>query len=101
RTCIAGASDVYGLGITLFEMLTGRLPFDSESDERLAESHVREMPPSPRHFVPSLPRELAHLVTRMLAKSPDRRPSADELISLFTGLEIEFFALRGYNSANT
>ena len=89
------ASDIYSLGITLFETLTGRLPFAEAHSARVAEAHLREIPPSPRTFVPQLPRSVAQLLQKMLAKQPERRPDVeDELPSTLRRLEIETFGLR-------
>jgi serine/threonine-protein kinase len=93
KTAMGPWSDIYSLGVTLFEMLTGRLPFTQDSPARLAESHLREIPPSPRTFVPQLPRSIARLLRRMMAKDPSRRPT-DDLIETLMRLEIETFGLR-------
>jgi len=66
-------SDLYSLGITFFEMLTGRVPFDGEFAAVLAR-HVGEAPPDLRELAPTVPPELAALVASMLAKAPEDRP---------------------------
>ena len=73
---VDGRSDLYSLGVALYEMLTGRLPFDAGDTLAVAYAHVN-------HPVPSLPRALAvwqPVVDRLLAKSPeDRYSSASEV----------------------
>lgn len=87
-------ADVYNLGVTLFEMLAGRRPFDSEEPELLAKAHAQTTPPDLRHLVPAAPTEVAQLIRRMLAKEPLRRPSSRELVEELVHLEIECFDLR-------
>src|SRR6188472_503396 len=65
---VTEASDVYSIGIVLFEMLTGRAPFDGDSAVAIALKHVNQPPPSVRQFVPSIPPELEAVVTKALAK---------------------------------
>ncbi|MBI3839389.1 MAG: serine/threonine protein kinase [Planctomycetia bacterium] len=87
-------SDVYSLGVTLFEMLTGRLPFDGEDIAELALQHRQELPGDLRSLVPHLPTRAARLVNQMLAKEPLRRPPPHDVIERLTALEIETFAER-------
>ena len=67
-------SDLYALGITFFEMLTGSVPFEGEFAVVLAR-HVGEAPPDLHERVPEAPPELARLVMSMLAKAPEDRPA--------------------------
>lgn len=88
-------SDVYSLGVTLFEMLTGRLPFDADDVAELAAQHRQELPSDLRSLVPHVPKRAARLVHQMLAKEPLRRPQPGELVARLAALEIETFGDRG------
>jgi serine/threonine-protein kinase len=70
---VTEASDVYSIGVVLFELLTGRAPFDGESAVAIALKHVNEAPPSPRSLVPEIPPELDAVVLKALAKDPAER----------------------------
>ncbi|NHZ72322.1 MAG: protein kinase [Aquificales bacterium] len=67
------ASDVYGIGVIMFEMLTGRLPFTADSPTALALKHLQEPPPSVIETNPTVPRQLAQIVQKLLAKEPTAR----------------------------
>ena len=66
-------SDIYSLGITLFEMLTGRVPFNGETTVAIAIKHIQEPMPSPRDFVSEIPSSVEQIVYKCCQKSPDRR----------------------------
>ncbi len=68
------ASDVYSLGIILYEMLTGVVPFSAETPLALAMKQVTEAPRPPRELVPAIPRELETVVLHALAKQAANRP---------------------------
>lgn len=66
-------SDIYSLGITLFEMLTGRVPFNGETTVAIAIKHIQEEMPSPREFVLEIPISVEQIIFKCTQKSPDRR----------------------------
>ncbi len=66
-------SDIYSLGITMFEMLTGRVPFNGETTVAIAIKHIQEEMTSPREFVPEIPASVESIVLKCCQKSPDRR----------------------------
>ena len=66
-------SDVYSLGITLFEMLTGRVPFDGETTVAIAIKHIQEPMPSPRDYIIETPVSVEQIVLKCCQKTVDRR----------------------------
>jgi serine/threonine protein kinase len=66
-------SDMYSLGVILYEMLAGRPPFMSDGFGELLSMHLHEAPPSLRNFAPQVSAEIEQVVVRMLAKKPEQR----------------------------
>ncbi len=74
------ASDVYSIGIVLFEMLTGRLPYLGANQQELAMAHIREPIPSVTEFNPAVPESLARIIQKVMSKDPHARyNNADQL----------------------
>lgn len=74
-------SDLYSLGVTFFEMLTGHLPFEGTELAEVAGLHLYAPPPDPRKLAPDIPAGIADIIMRLLSKAPDERfQSAEELI---------------------
>ncbi|RAL24421.1 protein kinase domain-containing protein [Thermoflavimicrobium daqui] len=81
-------SDLYSMGIVLFQILTGRLPFVGKESFSIALKHVNEPIPDPKRLNPNLPDELCEILYKALAKNPqDRYQSAYEMIEALEEVE--------------
>jgi serine/threonine protein kinase len=80
-------TDVYALAIILFEMLSGKLPFNADTPYHMMHLHVSERPPLMSNIRPDLPPSIDQLMARALAKQPEQRfPSGGELATAFRAL---------------
>ncbi|MCA9672719.1 MAG: serine/threonine protein kinase, partial [Myxococcales bacterium] len=96
-------TDVYALGIIVFEMFTGALPFDAQSYIDLVNKHLFAAPPRPSEISKSVPPELEGLILRCIAKDPDARPqSMEEFLRELDGISPQLrgtrFSLTGPGS---
>ncbi|MCR5054616.1 MAG: Stk1 family PASTA domain-containing Ser/Thr kinase [Lachnospiraceae bacterium] len=93
-------SDIYSLGIVMYEMATGRVPYDGETAVAVAIQHLQGEMESPRHFAPELPVSMENIIRKATMKSPDRRYESmeDLLIDLKKALispEEDFVSISG------
>ncbi|AKJ00620.1 serine/threonine protein kinase [Archangium gephyra] len=101
---VSPRTDLYAVGIILFEMLTGRLPFRGDSPMHVAIQQVQAQPPAPASLVDGLPPELDELVLRLLSKEPEQRPAsaeavARELKTIAKALAVDMTQLSGFARA--
>jgi len=81
--------DVYSIGVMLFEMLSGRLPFKGEDPIAILFQHIHNDPPSCRQFNPEIPVEIDRLIQKIMSKDPEQRPqTAGEAALLIRSIRI-------------
>ncbi len=73
-------SDIYALGVTFFEIITGHVPYNKQKAIDIAVAHVKEKFPSPKKYLPNCPKEVEHIINKCTRKNPkERYASAQEL----------------------
>ena len=84
---VDGRADLYSLGVLLFEMVTGHLPFTYDNILLLLQAHLRETPPSVRTYIADVPLMLEQAINRLLTKkAEDRYPSAEVLMNVLNSV---------------
>ncbi|MCX5649368.1 MAG: serine/threonine-protein kinase [Planctomycetota bacterium] len=92
---LTGQSDVYSLGVTLYECLTGRVPFASHRPQDLLDQHVRAPVPTVRSLDPDVPLQVDDFVQAMLAKDPLDRPQGMGYVSAMLRALAEAYGRKG------
>jgi serine/threonine-protein kinase len=84
---VDGRSDIYSVGVTLYQLLTGRAPIDGSSEFAIASGHMKDAPKDPALINPNIPQHLSDVVLKALEKSPDDRfQTADQFLQGLSAL---------------
>jgi eukaryotic-like serine/threonine-protein kinase len=96
---VSESSDIYALGVVLYELLTGKVPFEGETAVTIALQHISRQPPPPSSLNPAVPASLDAIVAKALQKDPAARyRSADEAIAALETVRATLPAPRGEHS---
>ncbi len=82
-------SDIYALGVVLFEAVLGRVPFDADNSLAVISQHLVEPPPAPELLWPAIPSPLSKLLTSALSKKPDERPTLEDFKVVLTRPDVQ------------
>jgi serine/threonine protein kinase/tetratricopeptide (TPR) repeat protein len=83
-------SDIYSFGVILYEMVTGKVPFEGDTPLSIALKHKREIPHDPRKYNPQVPSELSSLILKCLEKDKEKRfQSAEEMLSELNNIKVK------------
>lgn len=94
-------SDIYSVGVMLYEMLTGRKPYDADTPVAIALKHMQEDPVPPREIMPSIPEALEEILLHAMEKDPARRyQSAAEMIKDIDTFKLDPTVVFGYQDPN-
>lgn len=94
-------SDLYSVGVMLYEMLTGQKPFDGDNPVAVALMHMQDTPTYPRDVNPSIPMALEEIILHAMEKNPAKRyQSASEMIKDIDMFKIDQSIVFGYNSSD-
>ncbi|MBR6254926.1 MAG: Stk1 family PASTA domain-containing Ser/Thr kinase [Clostridiales bacterium] len=87
---VSPSSDIYSLGVTLFEMVTGRVPFDGDNSVAIAVKHLQEPVPYASNFVPGIPQGLDAIIQKAMQKDPKLRyKSIREMVTELDALMVD------------
>ncbi len=99
---VSPSSDIYSLGVTLFEMVTGRVPFDGENSVAIAVKHLQEPVPYASNFVPGIPQGLDAIIQKAMQKDPKLRyKSIREMVAELDALMVDPNGSYGIVDANS
>ena len=83
---LSTSTDIYSLGVMLYQMLTGRLPYQGDDPVAVALAHIQQPVPALQSVIPTIPTSIAHLVQRMMAKNAIYRPqNGTQLLAILEG----------------